>query len=103
VHGIVLVPDDQPATPDTGVVAGQRSVHAWVEDGDHVWDCGVLDDGRRIQFCAEKASYYDHYRIQETTKYTMYEVLELNRASGHFGPWKLEYREMLRKGDTCLT
>jgi hypothetical protein len=93
VHGIVLVPDSQPAGYG-GVEPGQPSVHAWVEDGDLVWDCGVLEDGRRVQFAVEKAEYYKHYRVQEATAYTMWQALEENRASGHFGPWRPKYRAM---------
>lgn len=93
VHGIILTPEDHPEGSD-GLRAGDRSVHAWVEDGDLVWDAGVLGNGQRIQYAIAKAEYYAHYRVQETTVYTMREVLEQNRASGHYGPWRREYRAL---------
>lgn len=95
VHGIILVPEDQPADA-SDARPGERSVHAWVEDGDLVWDAGILADGRRIEFAVEKAEYYNHYRVQETTVYTMWELLEQNRASGHYGPWRPEYKALCR-------
>ncbi len=94
VHGIILVPD-QPATTDAR--PGERAVHAWVEDGDVVWDAGLLADGQRVEFAVQKAEYYAHYQIQETTVYTMRELLEENRASGHYGPWRPEYRALCRR------
>jgi hypothetical protein len=98
VHGIILVPRDQP-TGLTDAEPDMRSVHAWVEDGDLVWDAGLLD-GVQIEFAVQKAEYYAHYRVQETTVYTMRELLEHNRASGHYGPWRPEYRALCRKVPT---
>lgn len=94
VHGIIHVPIGQPA--DDEIQPGDESAHAWVEDGDLVYDAGVLPDGRRVVFTAEKASYYEHYRIETCTAYTMWEVLEQNRASGHYGPWRPEYQALCR-------
>ena len=100
VHAIILVPVDQPATGD--LHPGDRAVHAWVEDGDLVWDAGLLPDGRRIEFAVAKAEYYAHYRVQETTVYTMRELLEHNRASGHYGPWRPEYQALCRPRNTYI-
>jgi hypothetical protein len=94
VHGIVLVPIDQPA--DGEIQPGDPSAHAWVEDGELVFDAGILADGRRVVFSATKASYYEHYRIQAATEYTMWEALKHNRASGHYGPWRAEYQALCR-------
>jgi hypothetical protein len=74
-----------------------RSLRPWVEDGEIVWDAGLLADGRRIEFAVEKIIYYAHYRVQETTVYTMRELLEHNRASGHYGPWRPEYAALCRQ------
>lgn len=95
VHGIILVPENHPAGA-SDATAGERAVHAWVEDGDLVWDAGLLADGRRIEFAVQKAEYYAHYRVQDTTVYTMRELLEQNRESGHYGPWRPEYRALCR-------
>lgn len=100
VHGIILVPEDHPAGA-SDAAAGDRAIHAWVEDGDLVWDAGLLADGRRIEFAVQKAEYYAHYRVQETTVYTMWDVLEHNRASGHYGPWRPEYRALCRNARTA--
>lgn len=97
VHGIVLVPETQPADV-TDATPGTQSVHAWVETpAGYVFDVGVNEAGERIIFSAAKADYYAHYRVQDTTRYTMRELLEQNRASGHYGPWKPEYQALCRK------
>jgi hypothetical protein len=95
VHGIILVPEDHPV--DADLRPGEQTAHAWVEDGDVVWDAGLLADGRRVEFSVAKAEYYAHYRVQATTAYTMGAVLIENRASGHCGPWRPEYRALCKK------
>jgi ribosomal protein S27AE len=95
VHGIILVPADQPAGV-SDAQPGERAIHAWAEDGDLCWDAGILEDGRRIEFAVAKAEYYEHYRVQETTVYTMPELLAANKASGHYGPWRPEYAALCR-------
>jgi len=99
VHGIILIPDQPDGLTDAR--AGERAVHAWVEDGDLVWDAGLMEDGTPIEFAVQKAEYYAHYRVQETTVYTMWDVLEHNRASGHYGPWRPEYRALCRNARTA--
>lgn len=91
VHAIILAPDDY-----ADLAAGERSVHAWVEEGDLCWDAGILD-GQHIRFSVEHAEYYAHYRVQETTRYTMADVLRENRRSGHYGPWRPEYQQLVRQ------
>ena len=101
VHGIVLVPDEQP-TDGHDARPGDRSVHAWVETPDgHVWDAGLLD-GQLIRFKVQREEYYAHYRVQETTHYTLEQVLEANRASGHYGPWRPEYQALCRDRGTYV-
>jgi hypothetical protein len=101
VHGIVLVPEDQP-TDVTDAQPGERSVHAWVETPDgKVWDAGI-HEGERIQFAVDRDEYYAHYRVQETTRYTLLELLEHNRASGHYGPWRPEYQALCRNRGTYV-
>jgi hypothetical protein len=94
VHAIILVPEENP--PGSDAVPGERAVHAWVEDGDLVWDAGVLEDGRRVRFSVERAEYYAHYRVQETTRYTMLEALIENQRSRSYGPWRSEYQALCR-------
>jgi hypothetical protein len=99
VHGIVLTPDDQlPGIVPDAPPPGAPSAHAWVEDEGLVWDAGQLFDGRRVVFAVDQAEYYAHYRVQQVTRYTMAEVLAENRASGHYGPWRPEYRALCRGG-----
>jgi hypothetical protein len=86
VHAIAQAPD--------GPKKGEPFAHAWVEeDGDTVWASGLID-GERIWFACARAEYHEHLRVQAVTTYTIREAWEQNKASGHFGPWKDEYRAL---------
>ena len=89
VHGIALMPEQGTQPP------GTPYAHAWVELADVVIDAGLLD-GRRVWFRRPRADYYAHLRIQSVTRYSMPEALAENRRTGHYGPWKPEYRALLR-------
>jgi hypothetical protein len=95
VHGIVLVPDHQPA--DAEGAPGDPAAHAWVEAGDVVWDSGRLEDGRHVRFSVARAEYYAYWRVQHTTKYTMRAALTENRRTGTYGPWRPEYQALCRR------
>jgi hypothetical protein len=89
VHAIALAPD--------GPQAGTPFAHAWVEDGDLVWASGLLD-GQLIYFAVNREEYHRELRVQDATTYTIAEALEENRKSGHYGPWKDEYRALCGRG-----
>jgi hypothetical protein len=74
--------------------SGDRFAHAWVEDGPIVVDAGMLDGGERAYYAAERAEYYGARTIEITTRYTPRQAYELNRRSGHFGPWEPAYQEL---------
>src|SRR4051812_46624940 len=93
VHGIVLVPDGQP--PDAEAQPGDRSAHAWVEDGDLCWDAGIIN-GHYVRYSVERDEFYRHHRVQQTTVYTMVEALIENRRTRSYGPWRPEYQALCR-------
>lgn len=70
---------------------GTPYAHAWVEDGDLVWDAGILN-GQKIAYAAQRAEYYAATTIQEQTRYTAREALAENRRAGNYGPWVQAYR-----------
>jgi hypothetical protein len=63
--------------------------HAWVEEGDRVWQ-GM--PGRRW-FAVDRVWFYAAYNVVERTVYTVLEAAKLNRDSGHYGPWDPRYRK----------
>lgn len=104
-----------PFTLDTfrvvhGVCQAAGSVqyaHAWVEQsgcdacyradvGEELvppmlaWQAGMMG-GLRVYFGIERSAYYETYRVQRATLYSLGAVVELNRSSGHYGPWEPEY------------
>lgn len=89
VHGICLNADD-----------GDRPyAHAWVEgthDGEHrVVQAGILN-GKKIWFSVLHAEFYEKYKVQAHTRYTIDEAVALNRSTGHYGPWRDEYEALTR-------
>jgi len=94
VHGVVR------GTVESGDVG--RLAHAWLEehrddDSTYVWDAGLLD-GQRVYFCAEVSEYYRGVRVEpdSVTRYTPRQVLEENRRSGHYGPWRPDLVALIR-------
>lgn len=74
-------------------VDGHRFAHAWVELGDVVFFCGILD-GKRDYFSARKEEYYADGHVEQVTRYTPQEVLRENLKHRTYGPWKPEYLEL---------
>lgn len=90
--------------------------HAWVEQigcrrtylpdpgepemGDVlVWQAGLRGD-QRVYFALPAPEFYRAYRVLRATAYTLELAAEMNRRSGHYGPWRREYRELCRqRGD----
>lgn len=85
VHSICLMPDGRPYA------------HAWVEDkkDDTSIFRGIID-GEATYLIAPRTEYYERFRVQETTKYTLYQALEENRKSNTYGPWKEKYRKLTK-------
>lgn len=88
VHGIALGP--------SGPHEGEPFAHAWVEEDDVAWDCGMLD-GQRVYYSLERGEFYASLRIQDFTRYTLREAWQENQRSGHYGPWKAEYAALCGK------
>jgi hypothetical protein len=86
VHGILLAPE--------GAKKDQPFAHAWIEDGDRVWQDGFLEDGRRVTWSMSVAEFREKMRPQKETRYTAREACAENSRSGHFGPWVAEYQAL---------
>ena len=91
VHAIVVMPDG----PEEGTLYS----HAWVEDGELVWQAGMWN-GQRVYFSCLRVEYTRFMRVQDSTRYNLYELYIENRKSGHYGPWKPEYQALCRKADS---
>jgi hypothetical protein len=89
VHGI-CVGDD-----------GTRYAHAWVEELGKVWDAGLVD-GQRLYYAVARAEYYEAKRVEESTRYTLRDILRENRLSGNYGPWKPAYLTLCGKSERIL-
>lgn len=85
VHAIVT-PEGYPAM-----------AHAWLEDDREQTAIfsGILT-GEKRRFVTPKETYYANQRPLSVTRYTYREAFVLNRQSGHYGPWKPEYRALCR-------
>jgi hypothetical protein len=84
-----------------GIATGDRGelyAHAWVEDGDHCWDSGQVA-GQRVYYAVARAEFYAARRIIGSTRYTVREALRANLQSGHYGPWRPEYRLLCGSGN----
>jgi hypothetical protein len=90
---------EDPTTVETltlvhGLATGARGdvyAHAWVEDGEHCWDSGQVD-GQRVYYAVVRAEFYAARQIVGSTRYTVREACLANLQSGHYGPWRPEYR-----------
>ena len=78
VHGICLPPDGKPFS------------HGWVEEDGDCWMIALVD-GRLSVCLVARADFYEKLRIQESTAYTLNEVLDHNERTGHYGPWEDRY------------
>lgn len=75
VHGMAL---------GRGKIRGVRFSHAWVEDGDEVFD---HSNGLRIDGLPRDA-YYAIGKIEDTARYTVRETRRLLLKLQHYGPWE---------------
>lgn len=89
VHAIVLSDADA------------RYAHAWVEEDDQCWDCGLID-GQRVWYAVHRDEYYAIKRVQQTARYTPREILKQNRKHGTYGPWEEPYRSACGGGGRVM-
>ena len=86
VHGICLLPN------------GQRYAHGWVEDNktDSCYFKGIVES-ECVFLQADRPGFYENFKVQETTKYTLWQVHLENMLSGTFGPWDKKYLALTGK------
>lgn len=73
-----------------GKIKGYRFPHAWVEDGDTVYD---YSNGRKVEM--SRAVYYAIGKINPNEKgaYKRYAFSDMKKkmmSTGHYGPWELD-------------
>lgn len=89
VHAVCQFPD------------GELFAHAWVErsikNDTFVIFCGIYNN-EKCYFHADRQEFYDDAHVLWGTRYTIYELWQENKKSGHYGPWKEEYRALTRQG-----
>jgi len=95
VHGVFRLTARNAATP---AEIGARVAHAWVEEGDLVWDNAVTADGHRVTFAVDRAEYYREMAVERDTcaHYTMPEMLGQHRRHRTTGPWRADLRALTR-------
>ena len=96
VHGIAIA----SAENDGSIAPGTPFAHAWIEYGEDVWQRGILDDGREVEFALARADFYRMLQIQASTRYTMREVWIENSRTRTTGPWRPEYVALCRQAGT---
>jgi len=91
VHGICLIPPDQAE-------ADQPYAHGWVEDDieNRVYSSGMVD-GQKVWWAADRDEWYRGMRVQEKTRYTFWEALQMNWKTNHYGPWVETYRALCKE------
>jgi hypothetical protein len=90
VHAICLAAE--------GPHAGEPFAHAWVEEDGRCGSAGLLDGGERIWMTVAREEWYAAHRVQQSTRYTLRDVWRENQQSGHYGPWRPEYRALCGGG-----
>lgn len=87
VHGICLQPE--------GLRKDEPFAHSWVEDDDEeaVYQSGIWQ-GEKVWFGVPRLDWYAAMRVQQHTRYTFREAMQLNWETNHFGPWREEYRAL---------
>ena len=85
VHAICLLPDE-----------GTPFAHAWVERGTACLFVGLYR-GARVLCSVERPAHYEHLRVQHRTKYTPWQAARENQRTVSYGPWKPQYRALIRQ------
>lgn len=89
VHAIVLQPD--------GPERDKPFAHAWLEEGERMWQSGILD-GEKILFSCDKEPALAELRVQDATRYTIREAAAENRRTVSLGPWEERYEALCKEG-----
>lgn len=104
VHGVVVALVDVGG----GLRAGEPFAHAWLEEivaGElepRIWQTGVLD-GERVIFCMTLPQFRRQLTVLASTAYSPREIYHENRRSGHYGPWRADYRAFCRGAAAAQT
>jgi len=82
--------------PDSEVYA-----HAWLLNtaNNTVVFAGIYDN-EKIYIEADADEYYSKIDILDMTQYDSVEICEMNHLYGTYGPWKTQYLEYCRQGDS---
>ena len=72
------------------------SAHAWVERGTACLFVGLYR-GARVLCSVERPAHYEHLRVQHRTKYTPWQAARENQRTVSYGPWKPQYRALIRQ------
>jgi len=75
---------------------GQEYSHAWLERGDKAFDFHLLGTAK-VMSQWKLEDYLDEHKPRGVTRYTPIAAVEENLRTGHFGPWKEEYRKWCRR------
>jgi hypothetical protein len=71
---------------------GNLHAHAWCEEsGLKVAIFAGFLRGEKVYFYSPLDEFYEKYRVQEKTHYTIKEALGHNLRTIHFGPWEPKY------------
>jgi len=83
VHGICLLENNEPYS------------HAWVERKNKCFFVGIIE-GKRETLAVSKKAYYQRFKVQEATRYSVRQAWEHNRISNNYGPWEERYLKLCR-------
>lgn len=88
VHGICLLPDGKPYA------------HAWIEKDQQAWFVGVVE-GERVKIKIPLDQFYQHFQVQEQTKYDLTNLIETALKNNDAPPpWEEKYRRLCLNGGT---
>lgn len=90
MHGICLLESGKPYA------------HAWIEEGDAVHCSGVVPAGvfgndkpTKGFITIDRDYFYEMYQVQECTKYTLPQTLDITLVTGDQPPpWETKYRRL---------
>src|SRR5262245_36312395 len=95
--------DGRPETRDYLLVhalcvgsTGEPYAHAWVEHDGHCWDSGIIN-GEKGWYSVACGEYYAARRVVKVTRYSVDEMLAMNRRHRTYGPWESIYQMACRR------
>ncbi len=84
VHGICVMPIDGE---------DRDYSHAWVETKENCIDAKMFN-GEKVYVEYTHEEFNRIFKVKSKTRYNMEQLLEENRKSGMYGPWKDEYKKL---------